>query len=113
MAVEKGELSAAVVQVGMNIVLLGDRGESTFIERSAIGCAVLGQEVIIIRREQLSGETPLFEIVEASSSLSGLPGAVEGRKQQAGQYCDDRNDHEELDQCEAAPGQPAPSRREN
>src|SRR6266404_5726761 len=142
MAVEKGELRAAVVQVGVYIVLLGDSGEfaiveepddtkwltdggesdliaragpvymlvetivekvvsvaapgigganpertawidlvidtpghfaigrnfehsrqidvPAFIDRGAIGCAVLGQEIIIIHGEQLCGETPLF-----------------------------------------------------
>jgi hypothetical protein len=38
-----------------------------FVGRSAVGCSVFWQEIIIIRGKELGGEAPLFEVVEAGA----------------------------------------------
>src|SRR6266853_3070549 len=70
----------------------------TFVDGSAIGRAVLGQEIIIIAGEEMGSCAPLFEVIEAGNCLSGLLGPTESRQQQACQNGGDGNHHQQLDQ---------------
>jgi len=55
-----------------------------------------GQKVVILENIELGGEAPLFEVVQAISSLGVLLGPMQRRQQQAGQDRDNRNHHQQL-----------------
>ncbi len=57
---------------------------------------VHAQGIVII----LQGETDLLEVVGATDPPRGLSGRLNGRQQQRDQDGDDRDHHQELDQCE-------------
>ena len=51
----------------------------------------------------LVDQPPLFQVVDATRTAGGFPGACEGGQQDGGQDPDDGNDYQEFDECEPVP----------
>ena len=75
----------------------GDGGDSAGQER-AVG-ADRGQESAGVM-EVVNRQTELFAVVQAGRARGRLADLLDGRQQQADEHGDDRNDHEQLDECE-------------
>ena len=58
------------------------------------------QRIAILVRIQMNGQGKLPEVVEALSPIGLFFASDQGRQQQRGEDGNDRDDHEQFDQCE-------------
>jgi hypothetical protein len=57
---------------------------------------ILGKKIIVVPCEKVSGDAPLFEVIEAPGGHGGTACTAERRQQQAGQDGDDGRHHQQF-----------------
>lgn len=73
-----------------------------------LGIRYMGQPVLMIGLVLDTGQADLVQVRQAGRLGSPASGSRQGRKQHAGQNCDDRDHHEQFDQREATAFHPGP-----